>query len=384
MTLSRRSFLSNSAAFGFSTALLAECERSQAADETLAKTFSQPTAGELFWQSLYTSKSARGASTETPEAERDPRFVQYSDKTGLRWVEDIKTSELPSFDEDAVVTMELTGFRAGSQDNSKLSKARFAQLHLSCQRVTGSEFLGPLVWASLATVFTANVKKLPAEQNLTWNALKGQPSQPGDNQGGGPRLTHMVLNQGAGHVCVNITTTPSTSLLDKILAVTIQATKIMTPLLGFPGITLPALENFYTFYGTLEKAEPANFLLNSAQKDVAVTQQGVDNSLISANALKLISGDYILMPRAQEDDFQKEMDKLIVQDGYLVERDSKAAPDARIAEAVPGVSYVVLNVKVQPASAFPATSTVTDPMLDSPAGNSSDSGGQQKGKKGSH
>lgn len=191
----------------------------------------------------------------------------------------------------------------------------------------------------------------------------------------------MVLSQGAGHMSVNITTTPTTSLLDKILNVTIQGAKIMTPLLGFPGIALPALQNFYTFYGTLEKANPANFLLNSAQKDVAVTQQGVDNSLISANALKLVSGDYILVPKSQEEDFQKEMDKLIAQNGYVVPRDAKGTPDDRIKQAVPTVSYVTLSVKVQPASSFPATSTVTDPMLDSAPQSSNSSSGKHAGKR---
>jgi hypothetical protein len=70
------------------------------------------------------------------------------------------------------------------------------------------------------------------------------------------------------------------------------------------------------------------------------------------------------------------MDKLVVQDGYLVERDSKAIPDQRIAEAIPTVSYVTLSVRVQSASSFPATTTITDPMLDSAP--STDQGSKKK------
>lgn len=192
----------------------------------------------------------------------------------------------------------------------------------------------------------------------------------------------MVLNQGAGHLSVNITSTPTNSPLHKVLGYVITGAKIMSPLLGFPGITVPALQSFYDFYGKVEQANPENFLLNSAQRDVAVTQQGADNSLISANALRLVSGDYVFVPKSHEADFQKSMDQLIVQNGYLVERNAKGAPDERIDQAVDSVTYVTLNVKVQPASSFPASSTVTDPLLDSvPQGGSAPASKKNPPKK---
>jgi len=104
---------------------------------------------------------------------------------------------------------------------------------------------------------------------------------------------------------VNVTSRPLNSLLDRILRGTVEATSIMTPLLGFPGIALGALRSFYTLYGQLEQSLPENFILNGAQQDLAVTQQGADISLISSNnALRLISGQYFLLPKAQESDFQ--------------------------------------------------------------------------------
>ncbi len=382
MPRSRRSFLRDSATLGAISPLLACPELAAAIDTATSKTPSPPTPGETYWKNLYASESERGESSPTPNPNRDPRIALYEDNAGLRWVQDIKPSELPSFTEDAVVTLELTGFRPGGQDKSQLAKVKFAQLHLSCQRVAGSEFLGPIVWAALATLFANKASSLPSEQQLTWSALSGNlapQSQP--QPSGGPQVSHVVLNQGAGHMSINITTTPTTSLLDKILGVMIQGTKILTPLLGFPGIALPALQNFYTFYGLLEKSHPENFLLNSEQQDVAVTQQGADNSLVSADALKLVSGSYVFVPQAQEDDLQKEMDKLVVQNGYLVDRNSNASPDDRIAQAVPSVSYVTLNVKVEKASDFPATSTVTDPMLDAAPQGAGSSSGQKSGTR---
>lgn len=363
MSLSRRSFLAESASFGILSSILANSELAHAQAAAATQTRKQPTAGEDYWKTLYGGET-RGR-IKVPDEDREPRFVHYSDTTGLRWVEDIKATELPTFTEDAVVTMELSGLRAGSQDTSQLAKVKFTQLHLSCQRVTGSEFIGPLVWAALATAFTDKATKIPSAQTLSWSALTGsQAPQPSGSPSASSPLSHMVLNQGAGHMTVAITSTPPTSLLHKVLAGTLTATKIVAPLLGFPGIALPALESFYSFYGQLEQALPSNFLLNSAQQDVAVTQQGADNSQISKNALKLITGEYILLPKSQERDFAQEIDKLIVQNGFVVERDAKGIPDDRVAQAIPSVSYLVLSVKVQPASTFPATTTVSDPMLD--------------------
>lgn len=368
MTLSRRSFLGKSAAFSALSPLLARPEIAAAIDPAGAKPSLAPTAGETYWKNLYASEAERSRSSSTPDPTRDPRIAQYNDKAGLRWAEDIKDSELPVFLDDAVITMEITGFRPGSQDKSQLSKVRFAQLHLSCQRVSGSEFLGPIVWAALATLFTSKASLLPTEQSLTWSALAGgmaPPNRPPMNNG--PQLTHVVLNDGAGHMSINVTSTPTTSLLDKVLGGLIEGTKILSPLLGFPGIALSALQNFYSFYGQLEQSRPENFLLNSEQQDVVVTQKGTDNTLISASALKLVTGTYFLVPKSQEADLEKEMDKLVVSNNsYLVERDVKGTPDELIKQAVQTVSYVALNVRVQPASDFPATSTVTDPLLDSP------------------
>jgi hypothetical protein len=383
MTLSRRSFLGKSATFGALSPLLARPEIAAAIDSANAKPSSAPTAGETYWQNLYASAAERSRSSSTPDPNRDPRIAQYSDKAGLRWAEDIKDSELPVFLDDAVITMEITGFRPGSQDKSQLSKVRFAQLHLSCQRVSGSEFLGPIVWAALATLFTSKASQLPAEQNLTWGALAGgmaPPTQPQMNNG--PQLTHVVLNDGAGHMSINVTSTPTTSMLDKVLGGLIEGTKVLSPLLGFPGIALSALQNFYTFYGQLEQSRPENFLLNSEQQDVVVTQKGTDNTLISASALRLITGTYFLVPKAQEAALEKEMDKLVISNNsYLVERGATGTPDVLIKQAVDTVSYVALNVRVQAASDFPATSTVTDPLLDSSPSGAASSASKPGAKK---
>jgi len=156
---------------------------------------------------------------------------------------------------------------------------------------------------------------------------------------------------------VNVTTTPPLSWLGKFLGDAINAAKIIALLMSFPAISLPALDAFYMFYGKLEQALPENFLLNTAQKDIVVTKHGYESHNIAPNALKLVSGTYILVPKSHEDEVAKNMDRLIVAQGYLNPRDSPAStpPDRLVEAAVPTVSYVSLNVKVQPRSAVTKT-----------------------------
>jgi hypothetical protein len=316
----------------------------------------KPTAGETYWSNLYASPDpqSRGEGSKPPNPDRDVRFLHYEEKTGLRWAEDIKLQELQSFDEDAVVTLELGGFRAGSLDTSKLAKVRFAQMHLSCERVSGLELFGPLAWATLATIYAERTKKLPPVADLSSLSSSSAQAKSAPSAATTPQLNRVVLPKGAGRISVNISTTPPLSFLDKFLSTTVQVAKVVAPLLSLPAISVTALNAFYSFYGVMEKALAENFLLNTAKKDVVVTQQGKDNNSVSMNALKLMTGTYFLVPKAHETDLAKDMDKLAATGGYLVPKDAPAntPPDARVAMAVPSVSYVSLNVKVQPYSVF--------------------------------
>ncbi len=134
MTTTRRSFLTDTAAMGFLAPFLFNPAFASAVETaTTDHSGAAPTAGQDYWAGLYKNASARGrGGMKPPNEDRTPSFLHYGAKTGLRWVEDIKSEELPDFDDDAVVTMEIGGFRAGSRDTSKLAKVSFAQLHLSC------------------------------------------------------------------------------------------------------------------------------------------------------------------------------------------------------------------------------------------------------------
>jgi len=350
MPLSRRGFLAELAAGGLLSSQLSQELAAQVARHVSQPSSVPPTAGENYWSNLYKPEGQRGGRSAFGDELRNPRFAFFDSKKGLRWAEDNTRESLPSFSESAVVTLELGGFRAGALDQTKLSKVRFAQLHLSCQQVKGSDFIGPLAWASLATVFTNKASKLPAVQDMNFT-----PQQPGQTMPGAPQLNRVLLPEGAGHLSVNISTTPVTSMLDKILSTTVQIDKALTPLLGFPAISVPALSAFATFYGNLEKAGVGNFLMATALKDVAVTQKGADDANVSSKALNLISGDYILVPEAQTKLLEAEMENLIIQNGYLIQRKdagSTLSIDDRVKAAVPDLTYVTLHADIRAASTF--------------------------------
>jgi hypothetical protein len=350
MPISRRWFLAEAAAAGLLPSLLPTEVAAQVAQHSAQPSSGPPTAGESYWSNLYKPAGQRGGHSAFGDELRNPRFAYFDGKKGLRWAEDNKRDNLPSFNDSAVVTLELGGFRAGALDEPKLGKVRFAQMHLSCQQVRGIDFIGPLAWAALATVFADKTSRLPAVQDMNFS-----PQQPGQTMPGAPQLNRVLLPEGAGHLSVNITTTPVTSMLDKILSTTLKAAKILTPLFGFPAISVPALSAFTAFYGSLEKAGAGNFLLATALRDVAVTQNGSGDANVSSKAMNLISGDYILVPEAQTKLLEAQMDDLVVQNGYLIQRKdagSTLSVDERVKGAVPDLTYVTLHADVRAASAF--------------------------------
>ena len=234
MPISRRSFMAEAASAGLLSSLLPPALATQAVQHASSQASGPRTAGENYWANLYKTGGQRGGHSAFGDELRNPRFAYFDSKKGLRWAEDNKRDSLPSFNDNAVVTLELGGFRAGALDEAKLSKVRFAQMHLSCQQVRGIDFIGPLAWAALATVFADKTSRLPAVQDMSLS-----PQQPGQTMPGAPQLNRVLLPEGAGHLSVNITTTPVTSTLDKILSASAKVGKVIAPLLGFPAITSP-------------------------------------------------------------------------------------------------------------------------------------------------
>lgn len=382
MNLSRRNFLGNSTAFGLLSAFMADPRVADALGNAWEPA-STPSFGQEYWSSLYASDSdsTRGPFRHMSPEERVPA-VYYSDpnakKAAILHSYDVEDSQLPDFTDEAVVTLELTGFRPGSADHDALDQVNFANMHLSCRRISGSEFIGPIAWATIASVFSNKTKKLPAVSALDWSTLSGESAE---NAGGGadkastvngnPRIQHLLLSHGAGKLSVNITTTPKKSPLDRILTVCLNTSRVVTPMFGFPAISTLALSAFYDFYGKIEAAGKDNFLLATARQDVVVAKRGLDVPDIDVHPLRLLSGDYILVPLIHQKEFESKLSSLAVVNGFVVDKNSTGALADRVKSAIPDVTYLALSAKVQSASTVPSTIGITDSILDDqPAGGS--------------
>ncbi|HEY3838061.1 MAG TPA: twin-arginine translocation signal domain-containing protein, partial [Bryobacteraceae bacterium] len=71
MSLSRRSFLTYSAAVGALSPLLGQQEIAEAlASIASGATSTHPSAGEIYWKSLYSSGAQRGRSGASPNEQR--------------------------------------------------------------------------------------------------------------------------------------------------------------------------------------------------------------------------------------------------------------------------------------------------------------------------
>ena len=76
----------------------------------------------------------------------------------------------------------------------------------------------------------------------------------------------------------------------------------------------------------------------------------------------MLSGDYILVPQAQESLLESQMDNLVIQNGYLIQREdagSSVSVDNRVKAAVPDLTYVTLHADVRAASTFNLTGSQT-------------------------
>jgi hypothetical protein len=375
MAISRRSFLTGGAAASFLPAFLSAADSAQTPESPGADVIVKPTAGELYWSSLYKRATMGGGGPKTPPGWEDPKFAFFHEQKGLRWVEGNQKEELPNFDADAVATLELAGFRNGHPEEKGWEDIRYAQLHLSLQQLRGWDFVGPLAWASLATLVAGDVKRLPSIADLT-------PGGYSQTMPSAPQLNRVLLPEGAGHLSVNITTTPTTSWLHKILEGTLRAGKILTPLLGLPAISVAALNNVMDFYGKLEKADAINLKLNVPLKHVVVTQKGATHPDVPQDRVYLLSGDYVVVSKSHADLLESEMRNLRVQNGYMIRRaddPAKERLDKCVEKAVPEITYVTLHVDVRPASAFPL-SQGSPPTTVSAAPKAGDSSAKNKPK----
>jgi hypothetical protein len=300
-----------------------------------------------------------------------PRFFHYDDTNGLRYAEKIDRSELPKMDGAAVVSMSISGFRPSDSDSKRIGDASSAQLQLHATQTTPmAQYIAPLAWASLASVFgNKSASKLPTVDQLNFVDEQGSTGTSGNNR--------ILLPGAEGKLALNLTLPDKHSLLHKVISYGLRGASIAAPLVALPAISVPAIKAFTSFYNIL--VQNAGFIINSPLKDVVASYDAVDSGNMHADALKLLTGQYLIVPASSTTAIGAQMDNLKMLNGYLVPKSipNNADPTVVAQSALPGVTYATLKVSVQPAAdvALPAApkSAGSPEKGDSGGGDSKDS-----------
>jgi hypothetical protein len=302
------------------------------------------------------------------EDEKLPRFFHYDDTNGLRYAEKIDRSELPKMDGAAVVSMSISGFRPSDADSKRIGDASSAQLQLHATQTTPmAQYIAPLAWASLASVFHNQSSKLPSVDQLNFVGEDGSTGTSGNNR--------ILLPGAEGKLALNLTLPDKHSLLHKVISYGLQGAGVAAPLVSLPAISVPAIKAFTSFYNIL--VQNAGFIINSPLKDVVASYDAVDSGNMHADALKLLTGQYLIAPASSTSTISAQMDNLKMLNGYLVPKSipNNADPVTVAQSALPGVTYATLKVSVQPATdvALPA-----EPKKSEQGEKSGSSGGDDK------
>jgi hypothetical protein len=340
MKTSRRCFFEELLAGGGLAALLA----SDAAAQT--KTALSP--GEMrpndFWGSFYDSVDpskgkGRRNNSQKPAQGKEVRFLYYDQASGLRYADQLKRTDLLDHAGDVTVDVVLGQFRPGTEDNNKVVRQySSSQLRIDCvQTKSFLNILAPSAWVALASLFTDKAGKLPSLQQLGFqqpNLMSGQ--------------NKVVLPGGSGKFSVNVSAMAKESKLHAILRQGVKVGGIVSPLFGFPQISIPAAQAFTAIYSLLE--ERASFIMSSPLQDAAATRASLSDGNFPPVYVPLKTGEYVIVPKEHTDTLSAKLQQLQLNQGYLV--DSAVAGnrpvDQMANDSIPDVTYMSLKMTVTP------------------------------------
>jgi hypothetical protein len=342
MAESRRTFFEEILASGGLAALLAESAaagpQQNPSDALLIKTSD-------FWGSFYDSvdpkksRGQRGVKGKPAVAGKDVRYL-YFDNAGLRYTDRLKSADLLDHSGDVAVSIMLGQFRPGSADAQAIRQLTSSQLRVDCVQTRGFlNLLAPAAWVAMASLYTDQAGKLPSLQTLGFQ----QPNLlSGDNK--------VILPGGSGKFSVNVSSMARESVLHKVLRNGVKVAGIVSPLVGFPSISVPAMQAFTAIYSVLE--ERASFMMSSPLMDAAATQAALKDPSFPPTFLPIKDGQYVMVPAEHTDKLEATLPQLEVNQGWLVDRTDKSnrPVDQKAHDTIPEVTYVTLQMKITPVT----------------------------------
>jgi hypothetical protein len=328
MALTRRSFLSGAAGAGALATVLAKPEAAAAINQALQDAAEEPEPGNAaaFWGTfLEPSLHARGLMPHHrpgTDADRQVNYLHYGTK-GLRYADQIPSSELPDYPGDVTVSMNVGGIRLSKADRAKFEELKSAQLRIDMlQGEQMYNLIDPLAWMALAGIFPDQAGSLPPLQNLNFD-----PATTAQN------MEKIVLPGGFGHMAVNVSMVHRESAFFRVLTAMVTDAAQVAPVLGLPAISVLANRSTFLF---------------QARPEVAYATQEARKKADSTIGINLPEGDYVLVPQAHTDDLAPYIDKLKLDNGYLVPRNAPGTASVyETAEnAQPDISYITMHVGV--------------------------------------
>jgi len=267
----------------------------------------------------------------------DPKTKQ----TTLRQATSITADELLDHPGDITASVAVNGFRMAGDDRQTFDQLQSAQLRIDVVQAQSlmPEYLDTMAWMSLAGLFPDKTGKLPPLEDLSFDpATTAQ------------KTKQMVLPGGSGQMAVNLSMTHKDSLLFTIIKNLNTEVGRFAPLIGLPAISVTALNGFCTLYGAMEQR--TTFLLNSMPRPAYATQLARQLAQTS-QGLNLVPGDYVLVPNSFSAELTPYLDKLDLQQGYLVPKGSPSSASVYdLAAALkPDITYLSASIGLKPLAA---------------------------------
>jgi hypothetical protein len=387
MTVDRRTFFSQMLAAGACSGLAAMLPSdilAQAGADARLGQLDDTSASYQFWKTFLNpvnpniKRSGAGKAVKLADQNRVPHFFHYKVDQGIRLAESLTDNDLPDIPGDVLVNIAPGAFKLGGDDEEQLAKEQSAHLRLDfVQTKSYMNVLPVMAWSALAALFTDKANKLPTLQQLQFKSSDSSASGSFGTVSGANRI---LLPSGRGQIALNASIAKKESLFHKFLSNTVKVGRMVSPLVPMPAISIPALTIFTQLYAQMQ--QNPQFLLNSMLQDVAVTKTAVGDSELAEGFIRLAPGEFVLVPESQASEVSKEINNLQVVSGYLVRED--ADPNLpvlkRAADALPGVTYVVMKVTVTKAPDPSSTPAKPSSSLSSEGGSEGD-GENTGGKK---
>ena len=350
MSITRRGFLEDLLAAGVLTGAISSTAAAPFTD-ILATPDASQTGSDAheFWKGYFESlETTRGGGGKLAAQNRKVEYLHLSDSAGLRYLSDIKSDELIDYDGDVLVSASLGQFRPSAEDQELLQSVKSSYLRVDFMQTSSfMNLLAPMAWAALAVFEHDKPTKLP-----TLSQLGYQQAQDG----------RVLLPGGTGKFALNVYPVKPESTFHKIIRLALPPVTAAASVLGLPALSIPALKAITEMYlGPKDEMSHGKPLLNSLPLRWCATQQAYAES-VELDKFPLIDGMYVMIPQAHAEELKGSAGTIESQRGYLMRKDASKldSPDQRAMDAIPGVTYVTLSLKVtKVAASLPAQRTIS-------------------------